>query len=35
MGASVGALRGAGNEMMTVKQMVARCMAGREYSVLR
>lgn len=35
MGASVGALRGAGTEMMTINQMIARCMVGRGYSVLR
>ena len=35
MGASVGELRGVGTEMMTINQMIARCMAGRGYSVLR
>lgn len=35
MGASVGSLQGVGQELMTSNAMVARCMAGRGYSVLR
>lgn len=34
-GAAGGALGGLGREAMTVQQGVARCMAGRGYSVLR
>lgn len=34
-GATGGAIGGLGNEAMTVRQMVIRCMQGRGYSVLR
>lgn len=34
-GAAGGAIGGLGNEMLTVNQMIARCMMGRGYSVLR
>lgn len=34
-GATGGAIGGLGNEMLTVNQMIARCMQGRGYNVLR
>lgn len=34
-GATGGAIGGAGNEVMAHRQMIARCMTGRGYSVLR
>lgn len=34
-GAAGGGLGGLGNEAMTVRQMIVRCMQGRGYSVLR
>ena len=34
-GAAGGALGGLGNEALTVNQMIARCMTGRGYVVLR
>ena len=34
-GAAGGAIGGLGNESMTVNQMIVRCLAGREYVVLR
>ncbi len=34
-GAAGGGIGGLGNEAMTVRQMVVRCMQGRGYSVLR
>lgn len=35
MGASVGGLQGVGQELGAIRGMIARCMAGRGYSVLR
>ena len=35
IGAAIGGLQGAGNEAAESRAMVARCMAGRGYSVLR
>jgi uncharacterized protein YcfJ len=34
-GAAGGGIGGLGNEAMTVRQMIVRCMQGRGYSVLR
>lgn len=35
MGASVGGLQGVGQELNTIRGVIARCMQGRGYSVLR